>query len=66
MDHSLVAKAHMSVGKAYHGLNQLQRAEQHIQEAVRIFIKTCGDDSPLTAYALVALGNVQYDRNNLV
>eukprot|EP00668_Euglena_longa_P038688 GGOE01049744.1.p1 GENE.GGOE01049744.1~~GGOE01049744.1.p1 ORF type:complete len:396 (-),score=155.40 GGOE01049744.1:283-1470(-) len=58
-DASLVAKAHMSVGKAHDLLGNPAEAEPHFQEALRIFEVTCGADSPLTAGALASLGRVQ-------
>eukprot|EP00906_Rhabdomonas_costata_P004524 RCo006671 len=64
-DASLTAKAHMSVGKAHEKLNHLPEAEQNFREALRIFIKTCGRDSPLTAGALGSLGKVLYDQHKL-
>jgi len=61
----LVAKAHMSVGKAYQKTNSLGQAEEHIREAVRIFIKTCGATSPLTAHALGVLGRILLQKKDL-
>lgn len=59
-DASLVAKSHMSVGKAHEKLGDHEAAERHFSEALRIFEVTCGDDSPLTAGALASLGKVQF------
>ena len=64
-DSSLVAKAHMSVGKAYEKTGKLKKAEQHIREAERIFVKTCGASSPLTAHALSVLGRILLQKNDL-
>ena len=58
VDASLVAKAHMSVGKAHEKLGDLAKAEYHFREALRIFVVTCGDDSPLSAGAMASLGKV--------
>lgn len=57
-DHSLVAKSEMYVAEALEDLGELQRAEGHFREAVRIFRVTCGSESPLTATALSHLGRV--------
>jgi tetratricopeptide (TPR) repeat protein len=65
-DASLVAKAHMSVGKAHEKLKDLPAAEDHFAEALRIFEVTCGDDSPLSAGALASLGRVQQRQLKLV
>uniref|UniRef100_A0A7S1NH83 MalT-like TPR region domain-containing protein n=1 Tax=Eutreptiella gymnastica TaxID=73025 RepID=A0A7S1NH83_9EUGL len=62
---SLVAKAHMSVGKAHEKLDALAEAEHHFREALRIFIVTCGDDSPLSAGAMASLGKVLFRMQQL-
>eukprot|EP00667_Euglena_gracilis_P009805 EG_transcript_9968 len=63
-DASLVAKAHMSVGKAHDLLGNPAEAEPHFKEALRIFEVTCGADSPLTAGACNSLGRVQLSLGN--
>ncbi len=55
---SLIAKSHMSVGQCFENLKQLPEAITHIKEAVRIFKKTVGNSSPLTANALGVLGRL--------
>jgi len=61
-DHSLVAKAATAVARAYEDLGELDKAEEHLREVVRIFRVTCGDESPLTANALSKLGNLLWER----
>lgn len=56
---SLVAKAHMSLGHAHEHLGELGEAEKHMREAVAVFERTVGEDSPLLAGALGALGKVR-------
>jgi len=46
-DASILAKAHMSVGKALRKLERDDEAAEHMAEALRIFRKTCGEASPL-------------------
>lgn len=53
---SLVAKAHMSVGHNYEYLRKYQDAVGHYEDAIDIFVATCGEDSPFTANARHALG----------
>ena len=55
---SLIAKSHMSVGQCFENLKQLPEAIGHIKEAVRIFKKTVGNTSPLTANSLGVLGRL--------
>jgi len=50
-DSSLMAKSGSSVSKLYQKLGRLQEAEKFALEAVQIFEKTCGADSPLTGNA---------------
>eukprot|EP00967_Tisochrysis_lutea_P063072 scaffold81223_cov35-Tisochrysis_lutea.AAC.3 len=61
-DASIIAKAHMSVGKAQQKLNNPDEAARHMAEALRIFRKTCGEESPLTANAMGSLGKLQATR----
>jgi tetratricopeptide (TPR) repeat protein len=61
-DASIIAKAHMSVGKAHQKLNSPDEAASHMSEALRLFRKTCGEDSPLTANAMGCLGKLQATR----
>lgn len=63
-DSSLAAKAHMSVSKAYLKIAEMDKSEEHIRESVRIFKKTCGNSSPLTAHANDSLANVLYERKD--
>ena len=56
IDASLVAKAHMSVGRVYEKLGDIPKAVEHFKEALRVFEVTCGVDSPLSAGAMAALG----------
>ena len=58
-DSSIIAKAHMSVGRAHEKLAQLGEAAKHMAEAVRIFRRTVGGESPLTAHAMGSLGKVK-------
>eukprot|EP01099_Mayorella_cantabrigiensis_P003848 TRINITY_DN288_c0_g1_i3.p1 TRINITY_DN288_c0_g1~~TRINITY_DN288_c0_g1_i3.p1 ORF type:complete len:420 (-),score=95.20 TRINITY_DN288_c0_g1_i3:15-1223(-) len=64
-DSSLMAKSGMSVSKLYHKLNQLKEAEKYAAEAVEIFVKTCGETSPLVGNARKELGDVYMDMNEL-
>lgn len=61
-DASIIAKAHMSVGKAQQKLKNPDEAARHMTEALRLFRKTCGEDSPLTANAMGCLGKLQATR----
>eukprot|EP00457_Paulinella_chromatophora_P005041 gb/GEZN01005054.1/.p1 GENE.gb/GEZN01005054.1/~~gb/GEZN01005054.1/.p1 ORF type:complete len:546 (-),score=84.45 gb/GEZN01005054.1/:34-1671(-) len=57
-DHSLIAKARMGVASALQSLERYDEALGHIKEAVRLFIKTCSYESPLTANAMCRLATV--------
>ena len=46
----------MSIGKAYDKLGDVETAAKHMAEGLRIFKRTVGDDSPLTAHAMASLG----------
>ncbi|KAL1495988.1 hypothetical protein AB1Y20_014625 [Prymnesium parvum] len=59
LDSSIIAKAHMSIGKAHEKLEDLKQAASHMAEALRIFRRTVGETSPLTAHALGSLGKVR-------
>jgi len=59
LDSSIIAKAHMSVGKAHEKLGELPKAASHMTDALAIFRRTVGYDSPLTANAMGALGKVK-------
>ena len=59
LDSSIIAKAHMSLGKAHEKLGEAQKAARHMSDALAIFRRTVGGDSPLTANAMAALGKVQ-------
>mmetsp|Transcript_14143 Transcript_14143/g.23533 ORF Transcript_14143/g.23533 Transcript_14143/m.23533 type:complete len:512 (+) Transcript_14143:124-1659(+) len=59
LDSSIIAKAHMSIGKAYEKLEDLESAAKHMGEALSIFKRTVGGDSPLTAHAMGSLGKVR-------
>mmetsp|Transcript_8880 Transcript_8880/g.14091 ORF Transcript_8880/g.14091 Transcript_8880/m.14091 type:complete len:526 (+) Transcript_8880:53-1630(+) len=61
--HSLCAKAHMSVAHAYEDLKDWKKAATHMELAVDIFQKTCGNSSPLTGNAQGALGKVLLELN---
>ena len=56
---ALIAKSHVSVAGTLEQLNRHSEAEEHYQEAVRIFIATCGVINPLTADAQRKLGLVR-------
>mmetsp|Transcript_3796 Transcript_3796/g.5982 ORF Transcript_3796/g.5982 Transcript_3796/m.5982 type:complete len:422 (-) Transcript_3796:322-1587(-) len=60
---SLIAKAHMSVGQCHENLGNLPEATTHIKDAARIFKKTVGGSSPLTANALGVLGRLLIAQN---
>ena len=62
---SIIAKAHMGVGKAHEKLGDFPNAEIHFSSAVLIFKKTVGDSSPLTAHSLGALGRIRIKRGNI-
>ena len=59
LDSSIIAKAHMSLGKAHEKLGELPKAASHMADALAIFRRTVGYDSPLTANAMGALGKVK-------
>ena len=59
LDSSIISKAHMSVGKAHEKLGELAKAATHMSAALAIFRRTVGYESPLTANAMGALGNVK-------
>jgi len=59
LDSSIIAKAHMSVGKAHEKLGDPRKAASHMTDALAIFRRTVGYESPLTANAMGALGKVQ-------
>ena len=59
LDSSIIAKAHMSIGKAHDKLGEPAEAAKHFAEALRIFRATVGESSPLTAHALGSLGKVR-------
>lgn len=59
LDSSIIAKAHMSLGKAHEKLQDLKKAAEHMNEALRMFRRTVGEFSPLTAHALGSLGKVR-------
>lgn len=59
--HSLVAKASMSVGQTYNELKEYDKAIEHIKNAIDIFQKTCGDESPLTGNAQYNLGKIYFN-----
>eukprot|EP00468_Gymnochlora_sp_CCMP2014_P009684 CAMPEP_0167762056 /NCGR_PEP_ID=MMETSP0110_2-20121227/12531_1 /TAXON_ID=629695 /ORGANISM="Gymnochlora sp., Strain CCMP2014" /LENGTH=511 /DNA_ID=CAMNT_0007648839 /DNA_START=27 /DNA_END=1562 /DNA_ORIENTATION=+ len=61
--HSLVAKAHMSIGHAYEELKEFKKAASHMESAVDIFYRTCGNESPLTGGARGSLGKVYVELN---
>ena len=58
LDSSIIAKAHMSVGKAHEKLGDKPKAASHMADALAIFRRTVGHDSPLTANAMGCLGKV--------
>ena len=51
-------QAHMSLGKAHEKLGDAKAAQKHMRDALAIFRRTVGYDSPLTANAMGALGKV--------
>ena len=53
------SKAHMSLGKAHEKLGELKEAASHMADALSIFRRTVGYESPLTANAMGALGKVR-------
>lgn len=59
---SLTAKAAMQLSKVHMKLGSLQKAEAFVREAVRLFIETAGDDSPLVAGAYERLGAVLWQQ----
>jgi len=59
LDSSIIAKAHMSVGKAHEKLGEKAKAAEHMADALAIFRRTVGFDSPLTANAMGCLGKVR-------
>ena len=65
LDSSIIAKAHMSVGKAHEKLGEKAKAAEHMADALAIFRRTVGYDSPLTANAMGALGKVKCELGKL-
>ncbi len=59
LDSSIIAKAHMSIGKAYDKLGDPDAAAKHMAEGLRIFRLTVGGSSPLTAHAMGSLGKLR-------
>jgi tetratricopeptide (TPR) repeat protein len=59
LDSSIIAKAHMSLGKAHEKLGEPAKAASHMSDALAIFRRTVGYDSPLTANAMGSLGKVK-------
>lgn len=59
LDSSIIAKAHMSIGKAYDKLSDPDAAVKHMAEGLRIFRHTVGSASPLTAHAMGSLGKLR-------
>ncbi|KAG8463442.1 hypothetical protein KFE25_004953 [Diacronema lutheri] len=59
VESSLVAKARMSLGHAHEHAGELSKAEEHMREAVGIFSRTVGEQSPLLAGALGSLGKLR-------
>ena len=55
-DSSIIAKAHMSLGKAHEKMGEVDVGVKHFREALGIFRRTVGDTSPLTANAMASLG----------
>ena len=62
LDSSIIAKAHMSLGRCHEKLDELEAAATHMAEALAIFRRTVGGESPLTANAMGALGKVRAAR----
>ena len=58
-DSSIIAKAHMSVGKCHEKLGATTKAASHMADALAIFRRTVGGESPLTANAMACLGKVR-------
>ena len=59
LDSSIIAKAHMSLGKCHEKIGELKEAAEHMTDALAIFRRTVGYESPLTANAMGALGKVR-------
>ena len=59
LDSSIIAKAHMSIGRTHEKLGEPSKAVGHMSDALAIFRRTVGYDSPLTANAMGALGKVK-------
>eukprot|EP00930_Biecheleria_cincta_P005969 TRINITY_DN10693_c0_g1_i1.p1 TRINITY_DN10693_c0_g1~~TRINITY_DN10693_c0_g1_i1.p1 ORF type:complete len:428 (+),score=83.12 TRINITY_DN10693_c0_g1_i1:37-1320(+) len=65
-DSSLTAKAAMQVSKILMTLGDLDEAEIKTKEAIRLFISTSGEDSPLVASAYKRLGDLLLKQNRAV
>lgn len=61
--HSLVAKSLVAVGSTLESLDQHDDACQKFEEAVDIYTKTVGEQTPLTANAVGCLGNALMKAN---
>jgi len=55
---SLTAKAGMQLSKIHMKLGNLDKAKTHVDEAIRLFEMTAGDDTPLLAGAYDRLGEI--------
>jgi tetratricopeptide (TPR) repeat protein len=65
LDSSIIAKAHMSLGRAHEKLGELGPAAKHMADALAIFRRTVGADSPLTANSMACLGKVKAARGEI-
>jgi tetratricopeptide (TPR) repeat protein len=57
-EHSLIAKTTMYIGNVHEKKGELKEAETQYRECIRIFIVTCGENTPLTASAWKHLADV--------
>jgi tetratricopeptide (TPR) repeat protein len=55
---SLTAKAGMQLSKVHMKLGDLGKAQKHVEESIRLFEITSGDDTPLLAGAYDRLGDI--------
>lgn len=64
-EHSLIAKTTMYIGDAYNAKGALTEAVTQYRECVRIFIITCGKNTPLTATAWRKLASVLREQGDV-
>jgi len=65
VDSSIHAKVESSIGHMHEKLGDYEEAITWLTEALRVFRKTVGNESPLTATAVGSLGKLYLERGNV-